>query len=293
MSWSEYLFAAWTWLTALPPIILSGVSGATIAAVISILGVRAANQSSARRLSLQLAHDKEEAAAQRQHDSTQKDEDRKAAFRREAYIKAVEEVHAVLAYIGGLPEKRLSDGNDAEGLQAFLKANAKVWLVAESTAAHLSRNLASLVAELFFKARAVAQPFREGMEPIRLLDTSIEVAEVAVHRAKLAMDTNEYGLTGDATHAAYEEWLAANERTEILRLQRHRLVEKLAPARIACFKEIAAEMAAVQRAIVRLVSALRAELHLAPDEAIFMAQLEDMERRANAVVNRAYGLGSE
>jgi hypothetical protein len=50
------------------------------------------------------------------------------------------------------------------------------------------------------------------------------------------------------------------------------------------------DMRAVQRTIVKLVSSLRKELQLPPDEEQFLAQLADMERRALAALNRAYGV---
>ena len=53
--------------------------------------------------------------------------------------------------------------------------------------------------------------------------------------------------------------------------------------------ELFEEMRPVQKMIVRLVSSLRKELSLPPDEAQFLAQLTDMERRATAALPRAYG----
>lgn len=42
--------------------------------------------------------------------------------------------------------------------------------------------------------------------------------------------------------------------------------------------------------LVKLVSALRVELNLPRDDDEFMKQLKDMERRAWAAVNKAYGI---
>lgn len=44
----------------------------------------------------------------------------------------------------------------------------------------------------------------------------------------------------------------------------------------------------IQRALVKLMSALRGELNLPRDDDEFMEQLKDMERRAWAAVNKAY-----
>jgi hypothetical protein len=279
----------WAWAHGVPPIVWSGVFGATIAALISYFGVRAANKSSLDRLHAQHKFDSAEAVAQRAHDGRQKEEDRKAAIRREVYGKAVEEVHAVLAYIGGLPERPLWKGNDDEGLQLFLKANAKVWLVAESDAALLSRELASLVSEYFFKALSAARPFREAMEPIRQLEERIKVEKAEDRRIR-----TKFSEAREASAAAetLETLLASGNNTkeliQLLEGERLRQLAALRPQRYSAFNATAREMQAVQLWIVKLVSSLRRELQLDPAEAAFMAQFDDMHRRAMASVDRAF-----
>jgi hypothetical protein len=177
--WTSFV----AWVNSIPAVIWSGAIGAVLASGISYFGVRSANKSSLDRLHAQHRYDADEATKQRTHDANQNDEDRKAAFRREVYMKAVEEVHAVLAVIGGLPERPLSKRHkDAEGLQHFLKASAKVWLVAESEAAHLSRELTNLMSELYFKTLQAAQPMRIALEPVWEIDKQLAHAESEVKR---------------------------------------------------------------------------------------------------------------
>lgn len=273
-------------------VIWSGVIGAVIASGLSYFGVRSANSSSLARLNAQHEHDAAEAIKERKHDAEQKDEDRKAAIRREVYVKAVEEVHATLAAIGGMAERPLSEiGHDVDALQAFLKANAKVWLVAEAEASHLSRDLASLVSECYLAALKAAAPLRLRMEPARDLDRKLPHAEAEVVR----LDGRLTDLRTDL--AKWEEmqmvntaWRQANEWVTTLKQERQRLLLSLAPDKLALGKAMFDELRPVQRAIVRLVSALRSELHLPPDEAMFLAQLADMEKRAMAALNRAFGI---
>jgi hypothetical protein len=288
MSW-------WTsaigWLNSVPAVIWSGALGAVLAAGISYFGVRSANASSLERLRVQHENDAQEAIKQREHDAKQKEEDRKAAIRREVYTKAVEEVHAVLAAIGGFPLKPLDStgSSDAEPLQAFLKANAKVWLVAEAEAAHLSRELASLMSELYMKARSSAYPLRVALEPVREINEKLVHADREVQRINLKIaELNEQRAELPHREAAGKSWSEANEWVEVLKAERQRVLVTTNPQRQAHAQAMFKDMAAVQQTIVKLVSSLRKELHLPPNEAEFLAQHADMEKRALAALNLSF-----
>ncbi|RYG88750.1 MAG: hypothetical protein EON59_03450 [Alphaproteobacteria bacterium] len=170
-------------MASIPAVVWSGVIGATISASISLFGVRSANKGSLRRLREQHDYDREQANEQRQHDARQKEEDRKATIRREVYVKAVEEAHAVLAYIGGLRGRPLPPKDDDAALQVFLKANAKVWLVADVEGAALARELTSLMSELYIAAMQAANHVRHGMTSVRRQDERIEFAPGAAQGA--------------------------------------------------------------------------------------------------------------
>lgn len=272
-------------------VIWSGVFGATIAAVISLFGVVAANKSSLDRLNKQHQHDATEATAQREHDAKQKDEDRKSAIRREVYTKGVEEVHAVLAVIGGMPERPLNKfSEDADGLQLFLKANSKVWLVAESEAAHLSRDLTSLMSELYLKALQNAHPLRLAMEPVRDLEKRMSHAETEVRRIEAkSAELKEQNSTFELREKAAVSLKDAIDWVGTLKAERDRQIFQIRPSRIKYAKDVFEDMRPVQVMIVRLVSSLRKELGLPPDEVQFLDQLADMERRAMAVLGRVFG----
>jgi len=177
-------------------VVLSGALAALIASGISYYGVRAANKSSLDRLKEQHRFDTEQAERRRtfeqaektrqlQFDEAQKNEDRKAAIRREVYLKAIEEATAVFGAIGGLPDKPFGEGNDGDALQDFLRANAKIWLVADSEATRLSRELQSLMSIAFFEGMQEAVTIRRKMEKVRLLQEMIGQAE----REKVRIDT--------------------------------------------------------------------------------------------------------
>ncbi|SFI02956.1 hypothetical protein SAMN04515618_10887 [Collimonas sp. OK307] len=287
--WNNFL----AWFNSIPVVIWSGALGAVIASGISYFGVRSANKSSLARLRAQHDYDRDEAQKQRAHDALQKEEDRKAAIRREVYTKAAEEVHAVLAAIGGFPVKPLdmSGSSDADALQSFLKANAKVWLVAEAEAAHLSRELASQMGELYHKTMASAYPLRLAFEPVWDINRQLVHAEGEVQRIRVKLaELNEQAADSSARQAAQNSWVMANDWVVALKKSRQRTIDSLASERLAHIRATFDDMQVVQKTIVKLVSSLRKEIHLPADELEFLEQHADMEKRALDTINRAFGV---
>jgi len=268
------------WLNV-PWIIWAGLISAVVASGIAAFTAWASGKNSLRLLAKQHARDDAEAEQQRQHDAKQKDEDRKGAIRREVYTKAVEETHALLAYIGGLPERPLNAGNDADGLQAFLKANAKIWLVADAEAAHLSRDLAGDFAEGFLHAMAKTYSIRVAMEPVRRRREEIAFAEGEARRLTSQL-TDAKARNAELQEQEKLSALAvdAHEYVKALEFAQEQTMNSIAPMRLEAFKSTFGRLRSVQRALVKLVSALRGELNLPRDDDEFMEQFNDMERRA-------------
>lgn len=278
------------WL-GVPWILWSGLISAVVATGVAAFTIRVSGKNSLQLLAMQHEHDDFEANRQREHDAKQKDEDRKATIRREVYAKAVEETHALLGYIGSLPDRPLNAGNDTEGFQLFLKANAKIWLVADAEAAHLSRDLASDFAEVFFHEMATSYPIRIAMEPIRRRREDI-VFEEGEARRLLSQFTNAKARNASLEEQTKLSDLAVNahEYVKALELAQQQAMSDIALMRMETFQATFGKLRPVQRAIVKLVSALREELNLPRDDDKFMEQLKDMERRAWAAVNSASGI---
>jgi hypothetical protein len=278
------------WL-GVPWIIWSGLISAVVASGVAAFTTRASSKNSLRLLAKQHEHDDVEASRQREHDAKQKDEDRKATIRREVYAKAVEETHALLGYIGGLPDRPLNAGNDADGFQSFLKANAKIWLVADAEAAHLSRDLASDFAEVFFHEMTTSYPIRIAMEPIRRRREDIAFAEGEARRlVSQFTDAKARNASSEDQTKLGDLVAEAHEYVKALELAQQQAMGDTVLMRIETFQATFGKLRPVQRAIVKLVSALREELNLPRDDDKFMEQLKDMERRAWTAVNSAYGI---
>jgi hypothetical protein len=289
------------WLSV-PWIIWAGVLSASIASLASWLTSRSSAAHSLTMLrkqhehnlaeaSRQRAHDLAESQRQREHDSRQKDEDRKGEIRRAVYAEAVEKTHALLGFLGALPDHPLNTGTDTDCFQAFLRANAKVWLVADAEAAHLSRDLASDFGEVFLREVAATYPLRLNLEPVRRRRVEIAHAEAEVRR--IASQLTD-ARARQAPQDEQERWSSlAREAAEYVgaleEAQQQALLETV-PARIECFKATFRELRSVQRSLCKLVSALRAELNLPRDDDEFLAQLQSMENRAWTAVNRAWNI---
>ena len=282
-----------TWLASVPPAVWSGLIGtsvgAFIAATVSILGVQASNKASLERLREQHRQDKIEADAKRTHETEQKNEDRKAAIRREIYGQAVEDTHALLAAIGAIADRPVADlPGDGDALQAFLRSNAKVWLVADPPAARLTRELASAMAELFLSALLAAGPSRQAADGVRRIDVRIANAESDIRDAELDMRREVADRNDDRmkAHAATIQWI--QQSVDAMRSQRQAAVVAALPERLRCFEATFDQLSASQRLLTKLVSALRKELHLDPDEAEFERLLEGMKRQAWDAIHRIY-----
>jgi hypothetical protein len=282
-----------TWLASVPPVVWSGLIGtsvgAFIAATVSISGVRASNKASLERLREQHRQDKAEADAKRAHDAEQKNEDRKAAIRREIYGQAVEDVHALLAAIGGLADRPIAESSrDGDALQAFLKSNAKVWLVADPPAARLTRELASAMSELFFSALLAAGTSRQAGDAIRRVDVRIANAESDIRDAELDMRREVADRNDDRmkAHTATIQWI--RQSVDAMRSERQAATMAALPGRLRCFEATFDQLSSAQRLLTKLVSALRKELHLDPDEAEFERLLEGMKHQAWDSIHRIY-----
>lgn len=287
MSWPAFT----AWFHSIPDVIWSGVIGALIGSGISYLSTRAINKGSDKRLMTQLAHDsqrareqlahdKDEARLQRAHDAAQNNEDRKAAIRREVYLVAVEKAHGLLSHLGGMLDQGLKEGVP---FQDFLQANAKVWLVADLEAAHLARELTSLFGEMYMKAVPKVFEFAVLSAPFKAREKGVDAA--VADRDRLASElqaARKTSASADRLEALQTSQYDASSIVDGLLQNQQDDAAAIHAARVDYMQSLFKDMRAVQQMLVRVVSALRKELHLHPDEEGFLAQLRDMEKRARA-----------
>jgi hypothetical protein len=257
----------------------SGLIGSAVTASVAIVTLVLSNRLNLKRQGEQL-----------RHDADQKREDRKLSIRREVYLSAVEHALALLGAIGGLAQRGMDTSSDSEPLQAFLKATAKIWLVADPEAAHLSRDITSQFSRLFLNSLALSMPARYAMEPVRLCAKEIEHAESEVIRLQMQLVDAWARNEAQAERERRSELVVESRKwLEALKQQQQEARVKAMPAVFESFRATFGELRLVQRTLCTLVSALRLELNLPRDEQEFMAQLRDMEKQAWAALNKAFG----
>ncbi|WP_426108152.1 hypothetical protein, partial [Massilia sp. TSP1-1-2] len=145
--------------------------------------------------------------------------------------------------------------------------------------------------EVFLHEMAISYPVREAMEPIRRRRDEVVFAEGEARRLVSKL------TDAKARNAGHEEQemladlvVSAQDYVKALELVQRQAMDIIAPMRMESFRETFSRIRPVQRALVKLMSALRGELNLPRDDEEFMEQLKDMERRAWAAVNKAYGI---
>lgn len=293
-------------LRAIPAVGWAAAFGAVVAAVISLAGVVASNYSSMTRLREQHQFDREENIAQRQHDAdeagrvrdheaAQSTQNRKAEIRRAVYIEAIEATLMTLSYIGSLfARPPSSDGSDEQASLSFLKASAKIWLVAETDAALHARELAALMTEASTSAQIRAAPLRQSLAAIRSIEERIARAEAEVRRIETKIaETSEQLRPPTELEAVQNSWKVANQWLETLRQTLARMHADRTPQILTYIRVTMAELKPVQEGLVKLVSQLRTEIHLGGNHEEFAAQLVTIERRMRNIFNKAFGFGPE
>lgn len=152
---------------AVPDVIWSAV----LASLLTLSGVLISNRSNTTRQRIQL-----------QHDADQKAKERNAALRREVYLKLAEELTQANSYLARLPQVDASKANPAEGMQGFFAAAARLQLVAEPKTALLVNELVGSYGELLLRLISRSMPLQAARQKITLHDDLYSRAEEQVTR---------------------------------------------------------------------------------------------------------------
>jgi len=277
------------------------VWGALIAGLVSYLTVRASNKHSLRLLKAQQVEatriaeikreqDVEDSIQERNHDRLQKEEDRKAGYRREVYASAIEEMLTVISYITGLVNRPPSATDDAVGHTRFQTSLSKIWLLGERRSSRLSRELMDVVGPLFMRAVPASQPLRMMRWEISELD---KLQEKARERAdELLKRMSEANLAGEDQKQKILQMAWKLQSDQSLDFGQKSLEKRknLLPLLKDFHVSILSGIDPVHEAIFRLVAALRVELHLPDDEEMFLEMLKETKRKALQILAEVAGI---
>lgn len=262
----------WAGIT-LPLPLAAALIGATSAAVVSLLTLLISTWIAGSRFKEQLTHDR-----------TQKNEDRKAAIRREVYLTAVAETQSVFAEIGGLVARDLS-GNPAHGvLNAFMVALSKVTLVADAPAALLAKELTACVNEWFFKVLPLAFEHHLAKADIPRYQDQLKTAQDEQKRIAIEVAHSwEKALSDELI----ERLLKSDERFGEMASRARKFIEeaeaKTTPLRNRLANELIDSGDNCRETFMRLIAALRKEIHLDPLEIELLNRIAEDRSRVEKV----------
>ena len=155
----------------------------------------------------------------------------------------------------------------------------------------MSRDLAGDFAEVYFHELKISYPIRQALEPeLQRKDEIVFARDEVRHLGSQLTDARARRAPPDGQGKLNDLAVEMGEYVKALELSQQQALQEIAPTRREAFVATFGQLRGVQRALVKLVSALRAELNLARDDNEFMEQLKDMERRAWAAVNKVYGI---
>jgi len=217
---------------------------------------------------------------QQDHDARQKAEDRKAALRREVYLKVVEDIHALHAEMGNIQNRALDDSNAAAYLN-LLQSTGKLWIVAEYETTVLSRKFVNVVSEAYLRAISLSMDVRSAVARVgRTRQTALD-ARTAVEAAKQVLDRAdvEYAAGVDL-NSLFGDLNVATAFASKAEREHDQAVEVSLPLRRTHSQLVFDELRRSNELFIQLVAALRNEIGLRSDVAAFRELIAEQEKRA-------------
>lgn len=249
------------------------VWAAVLASLLTLSGVIASNRSNSYRLKLQL-----------EHESTEKAKDRKATLRREVYLYASEEMVKVTAYLASLPQMDLTKINAGEGLTNFGAAVAKLQLIAEPETVRLITELYGKLGQLFFRLLIQAEPIHSLKSDIDIADGFYKRHDSEVQRILSAMTQyNESASTNiEVFQGLDRSFKFHSEQRQKYAEDRNIAWEKVHPLQREFLKTYATELKATSELQVHTMVAMRGELDVGGDIAMFTTLMNKQWESVNA-----------
>jgi hypothetical protein len=241
-------------LTRVPASFWGIVAGSGLA----LGGIMLTNRAHDRRLQRQLAHDRE-----------LKRIERELAMRREIYLEAAQAISVGLSYIGKLADVQTPLSDLSKDYLARTPSMARVQIVAlESTAEQLAK-----YSSAFAKATIGLITRRAPLEKQanRIKSITEEIQTISQGSSAFVVMIRDRRLAGQPLDDSVVLRNLESDRDRVTALQRelHGLVADLGPRHVAFARECQREGAALNEMLISLIGAVRRELELPYDEAVF------------------------
>ena len=251
---------------SIPNIIWSGV----IASILTLSGVLISNRSNTKRLQIQLEHDAKEKA-----------KERTGVLRRETYLLAVEELTKANSHLGSLPQKDPTKENLADGMQGFLRAAAKLQLVAEPKTALLVQKLAGSYGELTLRLMESVMPMHDVRIQINIHNDFYNKAQEQVSRllSEMAKFNEAAQVNQDVFEALQRSFESYQKDASFHAEKRDQAWSKFNTLNAQFLRQVIEEMRAMGKQHIPVLVEIRRDLGLITELEAYKTQMEDQWRR--------------
>ena len=277
-AWLARMAAAWfpdhtaamlSNLDAIPTVVWAAFA----ASGLTLSGVYLSDTGQTDRLVLQL-----------EHDTVKSERDRTTSLRRDVYLQAAGELTLAGNWLAALPAKDPTQENAAEGLQGFFVAATKLQVIAETRTAALASELVATYGDLLVRLLVDVIPMQElRIENAVHLDFYRKEREETVRILSEMGRMMESGRIDKAVFDALDESLNFHEsRAEHFEAERSKNAEVLKQLQITFCRRFFNELKVLSRSHVPVMAAIRSDLGLSGDLAVYQEQLEANARRMEA-----------
>ena len=249
---------------------MTALIASAITSVTTLCGVWIANRNNFNVVRIQMEHDAKEKAIER----TQ-------GLRRLVYLEAVEQLTIANNHLASFSQKDPTKENLTDGFQGFMKAAAKLQLVAEPTTALLVNELVGLYGELIIRLMARIMPLYEIRSEIEIFDDLYTQNQVQFTRVLGKMtDFNESAQINDRVFNALSRSAERyNEEASKYAAKTQQARADFNKLNIELSKQLFLEMKDVGEKQMPVLIAIRKDLGLSAELDAFCKQLQEQQNR--------------
>ncbi|RKF47088.1 hypothetical protein [Paraburkholderia fungorum] len=233
-----------------PDVVWSGAIGSSIA----FIGVWMSNKSNTDRLTQQLRHDAQEKSTQRRAD-----------VRKAVYLELLEQFSTVNAYIGGMSNEDIKDGqNVSDALKPFHAAAAKAQLVANIETSDAIADLMGIHTKYFVKAVAKLLPIQHIKSQIKSQTQVFENAQAEMKRILSEMAAfNEAARTEKHIFEALNRSFTIQKGvSDVAIAERSKLYDSVNALHRGYLEFATSNIGTIMRASAPVMAAMRRELEI-------------------------------
>jgi len=259
-------------LSAIPDVIWSGVIAATLALAGVILTVWINSKNIKHQLD---------------HDSLERDRERKATLRKEVYLATAEELTKAHCFLSTLPQADLTDREQASVMNGFYSAAAKLQLVCEPETSLLLGELVGAFSALLFKLLAKVDPIHTLQIDINIRSHHIDRYQAEINRvlSEIAEQTESGEPKPERMEALNRSFEFYQRQSTQMNAERNELFAQRNELNATYVKNLLLELKPFLPTQMKVMAAIRSELNLDTDLDQASRQMEALLKQMNAQID--------